>query len=407
MNHKRNRSETLGGQQLEPAGKDVPLSYRLSLDILTFDLLTGGGLQPISSRHLLHHLSHGHWPYKGWLDPAVPPRTSKMIRTLLLLGCCLLASATSGPVDQQEAPLQGVEGVKKVALLVNVLSDLVLDEICTFVQVGGPGCRLRTRCWRTCGTSSRPSSPDWQVNQCRGRLFYDMDTFFLFVHIKKIYLCHLSQTNTSLLHEGHESRLRVMELREEEQRKQVQEVVWQYTGQLHKWKYWFILRNTLTCTRFHSTELEARLNAGDLEGQNQRLQQLQRDSRGNDQKKKRITGWGLEVLHSCAQSLLSTKTELKMILMAQEGKLDHLQLDLQALELADQGKENSLFLCHSVGSSFGLKVTILIRSGGQTQYHQHPGRAAERHCGPNPTADQRCTTSHVEPMKVQHLSFHH
>lgn len=49
-----------------------------------------------------------------------------------------------------------------------------------------------------------------------------------------------------------------MELREEEQRKQVQEVVRQYT------------------------ELEARLNAGDLEGQNQRLQQLQRDSRGNN-----------------------------------------------------------------------------------------------------------------------------
>lgn len=38
-----------------------------------------------------------------------------MIRTLLLLllGCCLLAAATSGPLDQQGAPLQEVKGVKK------------------------------------------------------------------------------------------------------------------------------------------------------------------------------------------------------------------------------------------------------------------------------------------------------
>lgn len=76
-----------------------------------------------------------------------------------------------------------------------------------------------------------------------------------------------------------------------------------------------------------------------------------------------------------------------MGLTAQEGKLDHLQLDLQVLELADQGKQNPLFLCHSVQSCFDLKVTFLIRSGGQTQYHQRPGGAAESPCGPNPAAD--------------------
>lgn len=113
-NHKQNRSETFGGQHLGPAGKDVPLSYRLYLDIVTCDLLTGGGRPAISYRHLLHNLSHGHWPYKGWLDPAgPPPTTTKMIRTLLLLGCCLLVAAASGPLDQQGAPLRGVTGVKK------------------------------------------------------------------------------------------------------------------------------------------------------------------------------------------------------------------------------------------------------------------------------------------------------
>lgn len=44
----------------------------------------------------------------------------------------------------------------------------------------------------------------------------------------------VSRTNVFSLHEDHESRLRVMELREEEQRKQVQVVVRQYTGQFHK-----------------------------------------------------------------------------------------------------------------------------------------------------------------------------
>lgn len=113
MNHKLNSCETLAGPHLEPAGKDA-LSYHLYLDTVTFDLLTGGGLLPISSRHRLHHLSHGGRPYKGRLDPGGPPQTSKMIRTLLLLlGCCLLAAATTGPLDQQGAPLQGVKGVKK------------------------------------------------------------------------------------------------------------------------------------------------------------------------------------------------------------------------------------------------------------------------------------------------------
>lgn len=160
MNHKQNTSETFGGQHLGPTGKDV--SYRPYLDIVTFDLLTGGGLPPISYRHLLHNLSHGHWPYKGWLDPAGPPRTSKMIRTLLLLlGCCLLAAAASGPLDQQGSPLQGVKGVKRPrSRFLKILLALVLDQICSSVQVGGPGCSLRTRFWKTCGTSSRPLSPD-------------------------------------------------------------------------------------------------------------------------------------------------------------------------------------------------------------------------------------------------------
>lgn len=94
-----------------------------------------------------------------------------------------------------------------------------------------------------------------------------------------------------------------------------------------------------------------------------------------------------------------------MVLTVQEGKLDHLQLDLQVLELADQGKENPPFLYHSVQSSCGLKVKILIRSGGQTQYHQHPGGAAESPCGPNPAADKRCPNFPAEPVQVQH--FHH
>lgn len=97
------------------------------------------------------------------------------------------------------------------------------------------------------------------------------------------------------------------------------------------------------------------------------------------------------------------QTELKVALTAQEGKLDHLQLDLNALELADQGKENLLFPFPTVQSSSGLKVTMLNRSGGQTQYHQHPGGAAERPCGPNPAADYRCTTS---PAAATLSSFH-
>lgn len=51
-------------------------------------------------------------------------------------------------------------------------------------------------------------------------------------------------------------------------------------------------------------------------------------------------------------SPLSTKTELKMVLTVQEGKLDHLQLDLAVLEQADQGKkkQKTIFLCPSVQS---------------------------------------------------------
>lgn len=52
----------------------------------------------------------------------------------------------------------------------------------------------------------------------------------------------------------------------------------------------------------------------------------------------------------CAESLLSTKTELKMVLTAQEGKLDHLQLDLQVLELANQGKKKPTVSCVTVFS---------------------------------------------------------
>lgn len=97
------------------------------------------------------------------------------------------------------------------------------------------------------------------------------------------------------------------------------------------------------------------------------------------------------------------QTELKVALTAQEGKLDHLQLDLNALELANQGKEKLLFPFPTVQSSSGLKVTMLNRSGGQTQYHQHPGGAAESPCGPNPAADYRCTTS---PAAATLSSFH-
>lgn len=99
------------------------------------------------------------------------------------------------------------------------------------------------------------------------------------------------------------------------------------------------------------------------------------------------------------------QTELKEALTVQEGKLDHMQLDLHALEQADQGKEKLLFLCPSVQSSSGLKLTILIRSGGQTKYHQLPGGAAESPCGPNAAADYRCTTPPAVLMQLQH--FHH
>lgn len=65
--------------------------------------------------------------------------------------------------------------------------------------------------------------PQVRTDRCRSRSFYDSDKNLLLV----------SRTNVSSLHEDHESRLRVMELREEEQRKQVQVVVRQYTGQFH------------------------------------------------------------------------------------------------------------------------------------------------------------------------------
>ncbi|XP_027138652.1 COP1-interactive protein 1 isoform X5 [Larimichthys crocea] len=88
----------------------------------------------------------------------------------------------------------------------------------------------------------------------------------------------------------HEARLRITEMQQEDQRNQVQQVVRQYT-----------------------VELEARLNANDLEGQRKRVEQLQRESK-----------------------------ELNARLTELGNKLGDVDTEVMALQAADQGLKDRL-----------------------------------------------------------------
>lgn len=92
----------------------------------------------------------------------------------------------------------------------------------------------------------------------------------------------------------HEARLRLSEMNEEEQKKQVEQVVRQYTSKA------LLLLTFIYCSLcfplfsfFHHyccyyAALEARLNASDLEGQSKKLEQLRKENRGNTTNKSNI-----------------------------------------------------------------------------------------------------------------------
>ncbi|XP_027138651.1 COP1-interactive protein 1 isoform X4 [Larimichthys crocea] len=123
----------------------------------------------------------------------------------------------------------------------------------------------------------------------------------------------------------HEARLRITEMQQEDQRNQVQQVVRQYT-----------------------VELEARLNANDLEGQRKRVEQLQRESKGLKDRLN-ATDVQAEMQRTLVAQLQVEIKELESRLKASESldkelnvRLKNTETEVEALKTVDQELEARL-----------------------------------------------------------------
>lgn len=157
----------------------------------------------------------------------------------------------------------------------------------------------------------------------------------------------------------------------------------------------------------HWAELEARLNASDLEGQVKRVQQLQRESKGNTTSKSIINGqqsgfpphlrspnltswfisdWLVEVMKYLFPH--PQQIELNARLTDLGNKLGDVEAEVKALQLADQGKLTAFtlhrYLHQCICNAFSIK-------GRRTTFLQH-----EAHLW-----NYLCSSSFIPPCNVQ------